>query len=272
MSNQALVLQSPGLEGLAVEEREIPKPGPGEAVVRLQASCLNYHDFVVLKGLQPSVQYPRVPLSDGAGQVVAVGDGVARVSPGDRVCANFYRDWVAGPPQPQHWASVFGDAIDGCAQQYLQLPAEALSMTPAHLSDLEAATLPCAGVTAWASLERAGLRSGETVLVQGTGGVSIFGLQLAKARGCRVIVTSSSHAKLERARELGADETIHYLERPDWDEAARELTNGRGVDLTIDVGGEQTLGRAIAADHEIAGRQLLCVVTGLASAPMHGCR
>jgi NADPH:quinone reductase-like Zn-dependent oxidoreductase len=247
MSNRALVLQSPGLEALAFEDREVPTPGPGEAVVRLRASCLNYHDFVVLKGLQPSVEYPRVPLSDGAGEVVAVGEGVTRVVAGSRVCANFYRDWVAGPPEPQHWASVFGDAIDGCAQQYLRLPADALAVTPSHLSDLEAATLPCAGVTAWASLERAGLRSGETVLVQGTGGVSIFGLQLAKARGCRVIVTSSSEAKLERAKTLGADETIHYLERPDWDEAARELTDGRGVDLTIDVGGEQTLGRAISA-------------------------
>jgi NADPH:quinone reductase-like Zn-dependent oxidoreductase len=246
MKNRALVMQRAGLHGLAFEDREASEPGPGEALVRLRASCLNYHDLMVMLGRSPTLAYPRIPLSDGAGEVVAVGAGVRRVAQGDRVCPNFYRDWIAGPPEPHHWLTVFGDAIDGCGQQLLCLPAEALARIPDHLSNLEAATLPCAGVTAWVSLERASARAGETVLVQGTGGVSIFGLQLAKARGCRVIVTSSSDEKLARVTELGADGTINYQTRPDWEAAALELTEARGVDVILDVGGEQTLGRSIA--------------------------
>ena len=148
MPNRALVLPQAGLDHRTFEDREMPVPGPGEVVVRLRGSSLNYHDFVVLQGMIPGMQFPRVPLSDGAGEVAAVGDGVARFAEGDRVCTSFFRDWVGGPPESHHWSSIFGDTLDGCAQQYLAVPQEVLTRTPTHLSDREAGTLTCAGVTA----------------------------------------------------------------------------------------------------------------------------
>jgi NADPH:quinone reductase-like Zn-dependent oxidoreductase len=235
-------------------------------VVRLRGSSLNYHDFVVLQGMIPTMQYPRVPLSDGAGEVSAVGEDVTRFAEGDRVCSGFFRDWVGGPPEAHHWGSIFGDTLDGCAQQYLAVPQDILVKTPSHLSDREAGTLTCAGVTAWAAIERANLQSGQTVLVQGTGGVSLFGLQFAKARGCRVILTSSSDEKRARAAELGADETINYRDTPNWDVAVRDLTGGRGVDLTIDVGGETTLGPSIAATATGGHVSLVGILGGFGSA------
>ena len=266
MRNRALVLPKAGLDHRTFEERELPTPRPGEVVVRLRGSSLNYHDFVVLQGMIPTMQYPRVPLSDGAGEVYAVGDGVTRFAEGDRVCSGFFRDWIGGPPEAHHWGSIFGDTLDGCAQQYLAVPQDILVNTPRHLSDREAGTLTCAGVTAWAAIERANLQSGQTVLVQGTGGVSLFGLQFAKARGCRVILTSSSDEKRARAAELGADETINYRETPNWDEAVRDLTGGRGVDLTIDVGGETTLGPSIACTATGGHVSLVGILGGFGSA------
>lgn len=266
MINRALVLPRAGLDHRAFEDREIPVPGPGEVVVRMRGSSLNYHDFVVLQGMIPTMQYPRVPLSDGAGEVASVGEGVTRFAEGDRVCSGFFRDWIGGPPESHHWNSIFGDTIDGCAQQYLAVPQDVLSRTPRHLSDREAGTLTCAGVTAWAALERADLQSGQTVLVQGTGGVSLFGLQLAKARGCRVILTSSSDEKRARAVELGADETLNYSETPNWAEAVLDLTEGRGVDLTIDVGGETTLGPSIECTATGGHVSLVGILGGFGSA------
>jgi len=266
MRNRALVLPQAGLDHRRLEDREIPTPGPGEVVVRLRGSSLNYHDFVVLQGMIPTMQYPRVPLSDGAGEVSAVGEDVTRFAEGDRVCSGFFRDWVGGPPEAHHWGSIFGDTLDGCAQQYLAVPQDILVKTPSHLSDREAGTLTCAGVTAWAAIERANLQSGQTVLVQGTGGVSLFGLQFAKARGCRVILTSSSDEKRARAAELGADETINYRDTPNWDVAVRDLTGGRGVDLTIDVGGETTLGPSIAATATGGHVSLVGILGGFGSA------
>lgn len=266
MRNRALVLPQAGLDHRTLEDREVPTPAPGEVVVRLHASSLNYHDLVVLQGMIPSMQYPRVPLSDGAGEVSAVGEGVTRFAEGDRVCSGFFRDWIGGPPEAQHWGSIFGDTIDGCAQQYLAVPQDILVRTPSHLSDREAGTLTCAGVTAWAAIERANLQSGQTVLVQGTGGVSLFGLQLAKARGCRVILTSSSDEKRARAAELGADETLNYRETSNWAEAVRDLTGGRGVDLTIDVGGETTLGPSIACTATGGHVSLVGILGGFGSA------
>lgn len=266
MANRALVLPQAGLDHRTFEDREVPVPRPGEVVVRLRGSSLNYHDFVVLQGMIPSMQFPRVPLSDGAGEVAAVGDGVTRFAEGDRVCSGFFRDWAGGPPESHHWNSIFGDTIDGCAQQYLAVPQEVLARTPSHLSDREAGTLTCAGVTAWAAIERADLQSGQTVLVQGTGGVSLFGLQLAKARGCRVILTSSSDEKRDRATQLGADETLNYRETPNWEAAVLDLTGGRGVDLTIDVGGETTLGPSIECTATGGHVSLVGILGGFGSA------
>ena len=246
MSGRVLVMRSAGLEGLGLEERERPEPGPGQVLLRLRASCLNYHDYVVLQG-QTRVEYPRVPLSDGCGEVVDVGPGVTRLQAGDRVAPNFFPGWVGGRPTLEDWRNVLGDSIDGCAQDHLTVSAAGVAKVPDHLSDLEAATLPCAGLTAWNALIEPGLMAGETLLVQGTGGVSIFALQLGKALGAEVIVTSSSDEKLERARELGADHSVNYRTTPEWQVAVREITGGHGADLIVDVGGRDTLARSVQA-------------------------
>ena len=266
MQGRALVLKSAGLEALAIEERAAADPGPGEVVLRMRASCLNYHDFAVLKGFIPTMSYPRVPLSDGAGEVVAVGPGVSRVAIGDRVCPNFFRDWVAGRPNTAHWGGVFGDTIDGCASEHLVVPEHCLAKVPGHLSDLEAATLPCAGLTAWNAIATPGLAAGETVLLQGTGGVSIYALQFAKAMGARVIITSSSDEKLARARELGADCGINYREHPDWEQQVLEATGGGGADLIIDVGGQDTLPRSVTAAAPGGRIALVGVLSGFGAA------
>jgi NADPH:quinone reductase-like Zn-dependent oxidoreductase len=228
------------------ESRPIPEPAPGEALVRLRASSLNYHDLVNLRGVIPG-PWPRVPMSDGSGEVVAVGDAVRTVTVGQRVNLSFNPAWLTGPPSPDTPRIVLGDTCDGCLQQYRCIDAAALVVVPAHLSDTEAATLPCAGVTAWSSLRAGRLRAGDVVLTQGTGGVSMLALQLAKAHGATVIATSSSDEKLEVARALGADHVINYRTNPDWHHATRELTRGRGADIVIDVGGAGTIAKSIRA-------------------------
>jgi NADPH:quinone reductase-like Zn-dependent oxidoreductase len=215
-------------------------------VVRLEAASLNYRDLATVTA-PAAARLPMIPLSDGAGVVEAVGPGVQRVKVGDRVAPNFFPGWLAGPPTPAALAAL-GGMLDGCAFEAIALSAEAVSLVPAHLDAAEAATLPCAGVTAWrAPVVEGRLTPGETVLVQGTGGVSIFALQFAKLAGARVIVTSSSDEKLARAKALGADELINYRARPDWAKAARELTGGRGVDHVVEVGGAGTFRESIAA-------------------------
>ena len=244
MANRALVLTGSGPESLTVEERPVPAPERGQALVRLRASCLNYRDYI-MTGSAP--REPRVPLSDGCGEVVAVGADVTRVAPGDRVAPNFFPRWIGGRATQETVRPALGGDADGCAQQHLLVDADALALAPAYLSDLEVATLPCAGVTAWNALLHPRLLPGETVLVQGTGGVSIFALQLAKAMGAQVIITSSSDQKLERARELGADHGINYRTHPEWDREVLDCTGGRGADLIVEVGGQETFPRAIKA-------------------------
>jgi NADPH:quinone reductase-like Zn-dependent oxidoreductase len=235
-----------GLDHLRLVDRPRPTPGPGEVVVRLQAASLNYRDLATVTA-PAAARLPMIPLSDGAGVVEAVGPGVERVKVGDRVTPSFFPRWLAGPPTPAALAAL-GGVLDGCACEAIALSEEAVSLVPAHLDAAEAATLPCAGVTAWRALMVEGrLTPGETVLVQGTGGVSIFALQFAKLAGARVIVTSSSDEKLARAKALGADELINYRARPDWAKAARELTGGRGVDHVVEVGGAGTFRESIAA-------------------------
>ncbi|MES1991395.1 MAG: NAD(P)-dependent alcohol dehydrogenase [Pseudomonadota bacterium] len=234
-----------GIENLKLVTRDIPKAGPGEVIVRLKAASLNYRDLATVAYM--GGRFPFVPLSDGAGDIVDVGAGVTRVKTGDRVAPSFFPHWLAGAPTAAMLAAL-GSPYDGCAADYLKVSAEGVTIAPKNFSYEEIATLPCAALTAWRGLMvEGGLKAGDTVLVQGTGGVSIFALQFAKAAGARVIVTSSSDEKLERARALGADALINYKTIPDWASEARKLTDGHGVDHVIEVGGADTFMQSIMA-------------------------
>jgi NADPH:quinone reductase-like Zn-dependent oxidoreductase len=232
-----------GPEHLKIVELPDPVPGPGEAVVRVRACSLNFRDLAVMRGAYGgNVKAPLIPLSDGAGEVVEVGQGVTRVKPGDQVAAIFMQDWIEGPPDDIKANSALGGSMDGMMAEKVCLKAEGLVQYPSHLTPEEAAALPCAAVTAWHALFRSGgLRPGESVLLLGTGGVSIFALQFAKMAGARAIMTSSSDIKMERLRTMGADAVINYNTTPDWDKPVRQLTNGVGVDHVVEVGGAGTL-------------------------------
>jgi NADPH:quinone reductase-like Zn-dependent oxidoreductase len=238
-----------GLANLALTERPEPRPGPGQALVRLRAAALNYRDLLTAEGkYNPKQKLPLVLCSDGAGEVVEVGSGVARVAPGDRVSPIFAQRWIAGVPTREKLRSTLGGPLDGTLAELAVFDQEGLVKIPEHLSDEEAATLPCAAVTAWSALvTEGGVTAGDTVLVQGTGGVSLFALQIAKLLGARVIATSSRDDKLARARELGADEGINYKEIPEWGTRAKELTGGAGVDHVVEVGGAGTLQQSLRA-------------------------
>jgi NADPH:quinone reductase-like Zn-dependent oxidoreductase len=243
-------LQQFSIDDLRVADRADAEPGPGEAAIGVRAVSLNYRDWLMVIGdYNPRQPLPLIPCSDGAGEVIAVGPGVTRVKPGDRVMGAFSQTWIAGPPTREKLRGTLGGPLDGMLAERIVLPAEGLVHVPAYLSDVEAATLPCAAVTAWHALveEAPPVAAGDTVLVQGTGGVSIFALQVARLHGARVIVTSSSDGKLERARALGAWQTINYSTTPDWDKAARAFTGGAGVDHIIEVGGAGTFGRSLRA-------------------------
>ncbi len=232
------------IRGLARIELPDPRPAVGEVLIRVRATSLNYRDLMLARGSRDEI----IPLSDGAGEVVAVGEGVTRFAVGDRVTSCFFPNWVDGEVRPEYQAEALGGGLrNGMLAQLVALPERGVVATPTHLSDEEAATLPCAALTAWhAIFEQAWLRPGQTVVLLGTGGVSIAGLQLAHAAGLRTIVTSSSDDKLQRARDLGADETINYRTRPDWERAVLELTDGRGADLVLEVGGEGTFAKSNA--------------------------
>ena len=229
-----------------------PDPGPGQIRLRVRATSLNFRDLIVAKGGYPrNDHYPTIPLSDAAGQIDALGPGVdgqaSGWAVGDRVSPNFLPGWTAGPVSESAITGALGGGIDGVLAEYLCVPAASLVAVPEHLSFEQAATLPCAAVTAWNALTCSPSRPGQTVLLLGTGGVSIFALQLAKTLGLTAIITSSSDEKLEQARQLGADHTINYAKTPEWQDEARRLTDGRGVDRVIEVGGDGTLPRSLAA-------------------------
>jgi NADPH:quinone reductase-like Zn-dependent oxidoreductase len=228
---------------------------------------MNYHDLVNLLGLIEG-PWPRVPMSDGAGEVVAVGDGVTEIAVGERVFSTFHPDWRQGRPTPAGKRRLPGDTVDGWLQQYVCFPADALVATPPHLSDADAATLPCAGTTAWSALEVAGVGPGDVVVTLGTGGVSLFAVQLAKLRGATVILTSSSDEKLALGAKLGADHGVNYRATPDWDREVRRLTDGRGADLVLELGGPDTLGRSVKATRMDGTVAIIGVLSGFGPAPL----
>ena len=250
---------------LTLAERAAPQAKAGEVVVRMRAASLNYRDIMVARGQYgPPAHVPLIPLSDGAGEVVEVGAGASRFKVGDRVAGAFMPGWVEGDFSAQKAASALGAGdVDGVLAEMVALPESGVVRVPEHLSFEEAATLPCAAVTAWFALFVGGsLKAGETVLLQGTGGVSLFALQFAKSVGARVILTSSSDDKLARAREMGAHETINYRVTPDWDERVWELTGGRGVDYVVEVGGPDTLNKSLRAVRHGGQISLMGVLTG----------
>lgn len=260
----AVISGSYGLDNLKLEERDVPKPGPHQILVKMKAASLNYRDLAITSGFGGDYKLPLVPLSDGCGEVVETGEGVSRVKKGDLVCPSFFQGWISGVPTPMKQATSFGGPIDGCAEDYVCVSEEGVSKAPKSLTPAEAACLPCAGLTAWRGLMvEGGLKAGDTVLVQGTGGVSIFALQFAKAAGARVIVTSSSDEKLERAKALGADDFINYKKTPDWATEARKLTGGRGVDHVVEVGGAETFPQSIMAIRTGGHIAVIGILSGL---------
>ncbi len=237
-----------GIDSLELVDRPTPQPGPGEVLVKIHAVSLNYRDLMMVKGLyNPKLKLPRIPCSDGAGEVAAVGEGVKTWKSGDLVCGTFFQNWFDGPPTPAKVKGALGGDIDGMLAEYALLKETGLVAIPGHLSFEEAATLPCAAVTAWRALASANLQPNSTVLIQGTGGVSIFALQFAKFKGLRVLGISSSDAKLQRAGSLGLDKGLDYGETSEWDRWVMEQTNGEGVDLVVEVGGVGTLPRSLRA-------------------------
>jgi NADPH:quinone reductase-like Zn-dependent oxidoreductase len=238
-----------GVDALVEVERPEPKPAHRQVLVKVKACSLNFRDFAIARGTyRMGVRDNLIPLSDGAGEVIEIGPDVARVKVGDRVAGNFFQRWPGGEPSADTHKSALGGGIDGMLAEYVALEEDGVVKIPTHLSLDEGATLPCAAVTVWhAMMEHAKLKAGDTVLLQGTGGVSIFGLQFAKAMGIRAIVTSSSDEKLRRAKTLGAACGINYKTTPDWDKAALEFTGGAGVDHVVEVGGAATLTRSFGA-------------------------
>ncbi|MBI5939076.1 MAG: NAD(P)-dependent alcohol dehydrogenase [Caulobacterales bacterium] len=257
-------LKSPGgLDKIVIEERPDPVAGAGEILVRVRASSLNFHDFAVVAGM---IRTPdgRIPMSDGAGEVVGVGEGVTRFKVGDHVLSTFFPNWAAGGPRLDRMIGVPGDNADGFAAELVAMPATAFTRLPKGWSMAQAATLPCAALTAWRALMvEARIRPGDVVLTQGTGGVSIFALQLAKAAGATVISTSSSAEKLARLKALGADHLINYKEDSSWGQTAAKLCERGGVDAVVEIGGPGTMGQSIHAS-KIGGHiSLIGVLTGV---------
>lgn len=253
-----------GLQSLRQVELPVPEPQPGDVRVRVRAVSLNYRDYMNVMGIKGVTgPVPRVPCSDGAGEVEAVGAGVTAWMPGDRVVVPFMPSWLDGGFTQAHAAQALGGAVDGMLREQVVIPAASLLAVPEHLSFEEAATLPCAAVTAWdALIVRGGLRAGETVLILGSGGVSVFALQIAKLHGARVLAVTSSDEKAGRLRALGADAVHNYRQDPEWDVWATAQTGGLGVDKVVEIGGPETLNRSIRACRFGGHIALIGVLTG----------
>jgi len=263
MSKTIVVQPGGGFDKVVVTQRSAAPPASGEITVRLHANSLNYHDYAVVSGLWgPTV--PRVPMADGAGVVESVGAGVTDFKSGDHVVSTFFPSWLDGEPEVEGFATVPGDGIDGYARERVTAPALGFTLAPKNWTHAQASTLTTAALTAWRALhDDAHLKSGQTVLVQGTGGVSIFALQFAKAAGATVIATSSSRSKLDRLAALGADHLINYREDEKWGETARKLSGGRGVDHVVDVAGPGTLEQSMAAVRVGGHVSVIGILTGV---------
>lgn len=246
---QVMELSAWGHENLSLTERPIPEPPFGHVLVRLEAASLNYRDLAVMGGhMYPTRPLPLIPFSDGAGRVAAVGDGVIGFAEGDAVCPTFYREWTGGEPTRAALSSALGGDHDGTLAQYMAVPTAGLVHVPKGWTPQQSATLPCAALTAWSALTTENkLSAGDTLLVLGTGGVATFAIKFAKALGARVIVLSSSDEKIARAKALGADDGINYKTTPEWGPVVREMTQGRGVDQVLELGGGETLAQSLAA-------------------------
>jgi len=254
-----------GLENLNKAERPDPKPGPGEVLIKVKAVSINFRDILMVRGhYNPRQPLPLIPFSDGCGEVVDVGDGVSRVAVGDRVCNTFFQEWADGTPnQTEVGRSSMGGPLDGMLSELVVLNENGVVKLPDYLSFEEGATLPCAAVTAWSCLFRHGsLKPGDTVLALGTGGVSIFTLQLAKMAGAQVIITSSSDDKLARAKEMGADHGINYSENEKWSKEVRALTGGVGVDHVVEVGGVGTIDNSLKSTRMGGHVSMVGILTG----------
>jgi NADPH:quinone reductase-like Zn-dependent oxidoreductase len=263
MSRAIIVQPGGGFDRVTIGESEARDPLAGEIKVRLRANSLNYHDYAVVSGMWGPTE-PRIPMADGAGEVIATGPGVTEFSVGDKVVSTFFPNWVDGDPQVEDFSTVPGDGVDGFAREMVTLPTAAFTHAPKNWSAAESATLTTAALTAWRALHDEGrVKAGETVLVQGTGGVSIFALQFAKMAGASVIATSSNPEKLEKLKAMGADHVINYRTGPAWGETARKLTGGRGVDHVIEVGGPATLEQSMIAARVGGHVSLIGILTGL---------
>lgn len=265
---RALNVAAPwGLDALKVVELPDPKPGRGQVLVRMKAVSLNYRDLLMVNGMygrgSASTTDVITPFSDGCGVVEAVGEGVTRFKPGDRVATMFFQGWISGPPTLEKAMTALGFPIPGAGAELQTFSQEGLSKVPEFLTDQEVATLPCAALTAWRALfEDAKLQPGDTVVLQGTGGVSVFGLQFAHAAGYRTLITSSADEKLERARGLGADHLVNYRQTPEWSKPVREATGGRGTDFIMEVGGGGTIEQSMRAVRIAGHIAIIGVVAG----------
>lgn len=263
------IVSNDGIDALSLAERPAPEPGPGQILARMRASAINYRDLLMAEA--PSARnlpFPRVPNSCGAGEVLATGPGVTRFAPGDRIASCFFQRWNDGAITPDAMASALGGALDGVLAEQAVLEEDGAVAIPAHMDWREAATLPCAALTAWNALvEKGRVKAGQTALLLGTGGVSIFALQFAVMHGMRAIVLSSSGAKRRRAEALGAWRTLDYRETPAWDRAVLDMTDGAGVDHVVEVGGAGTFERSIGAARAGGHVALVGVLTGGAANP-----
>lgn len=252
------------LEALEFAERPDPEPKAGQVVLEMRAASLNYRDLLTVRGAYgPRNALPLIPVSDGVGEVIAVGEGVERVGLGDRVAPVFFPSWIGGEPNPAKFSQTIGGPLDGVLQKKMCVSAEAVVRVPDHLSDVEAACLPCAALTAWSAISTIGrVGPGDVVLVQGTGGVALFALQFAKMAGARVILTSSRDDKLARGRQLGADAAINYRTTPEWDKEVKAMTGGDGCDHIVELGGAQTIARSVRAARIGGTISLIGVLSG----------
>lgn len=266
MAKKYIIKDAFGIDRLSMVDMEVPVPGPGQVTIQMKAASLNYRDLLVTQGLYDPKQKPGlVPLSDGVGIVNQVGPGVTRVKEGQRVCTTFFQSWLKGTPSAADLRSTLGSPNDGALSEYMLLDAEGMVLAPEHLSDEEAATLPCAALTAWTALVTdGGLRAGHTVLTQGTGGVSLFSIQFANLFGARVIATSSKEEKMRKLQEIGAWKTINYKKDDQWGKTAKELTDGDGVDFVVEVGGAETIEQSFKAIRPMGQISIIGVLSGMA--------